>query len=76
MQEKEERKVATQDRKAVQLKRAEREQLKLAQSQPIVSFFQNAKASSKVDIKEESKDVKDDKQQKKTPMKSTLSEIL
>ena len=42
MQEKEERKVvANQDRKAVQLKRAEREQLTLAQSQPIVSFFKN-----------------------------------
>ena len=43
MQEKEEKKVvATQDRKAVQLKRAEREQLTQAQTQPIVSFFKNA----------------------------------
>ena len=69
--------VATQDRKAVQLKRTEREYLTLAQTQPIVSFFQNAKAASNADTKEESQDVKDDKQQsRKTPMKSTLSEIL
>ena len=42
MQEKEEQKVSTEGRMAVKLKRAEREQLTLAQTQPIISFFQNA----------------------------------